>query len=242
MGNILEFQNINAGYGRIEVLHDLSFEVKEGQVYGVIGPNGSGKSTMFNAVLGLSRATCGSIIFDGIDITRTPPNVRCKMGIGRTFQIPRPFENMSVYENVLIATVHGANLSERAGKSSALDALKLTGLYDKREVRAGELTLLDRKRLEVARAIGTAPKLLLLDEVAAGLTDPEVKDIMKLVADLKASGYSIIWIEHIIETMIGSTDHLMCMAEGTNAIDGSPDEVIHSKMVEQLYLGVDDNE
>lgn len=242
MGNILEFKNINAGYGRIEILHDLSFEVKEGQVYGVIGPNGSGKSTMFNTILGLVRSTQGSIFFDGIDITRIPPNVRCKMGIGRTFQIPRPFENMSVYENVLIGAVHGANKTEASGKNSALDILKLTGLYDKRELNAGELTLLDRKRLEVARALGTSPKLLLLDEVAAGLTDAEIRDIMDLVATLKSSGYSIIWIEHIIETMVGSTDWLMCMAEGTNVISAKPEEVINSKIVEKLYLGVDDEE
>ncbi len=242
MGNILEFQDINAGYGRIQILNDLSFTVKEGQVFGVIGPNGSGKTTMFNALLGLIKPSSGRILFDSIDITRTPSNVRCKMGLGRTFQVPKPFENMSLYENVLVAAVHGASNNERFGRELALGILKQTGLYEKRELTAGKLTLLDRKRLEIARALGTSPKLLLLDEVAAGLTDAEVKDIMKLVADLKAAGHSIIWIEHIIETMIGSTDALMCMAEGKCIMVGDPQEVISSEEVQRLYLGVDDNE
>lgn len=242
MSKILEFINVNAGYGRIQILNDLSFSVEEGQVYGVIGPNGSGKTTMFNALLGLIKPGSGRILFDGIDITRTSANVRCKMGLGRTFQVPRPFENMSLYENVLVAAVHGGSHSERFARDLALSSLKLTGLYDKREVKSGELTLLDRKRLEIARALGTAPKLLLLDEVAAGLTDAEVKDIMKLVANLKAAGHSIVWIEHIIETMVGSTDRLMCMAEGNCVIEGEPREVIESKEVQRLYLGVDENE
>ncbi len=242
MSNILEFEDINAGYGRIRILNDLSFTVEEGQVYGVIGPNGSGKTTMFNALIGLIKPTSGRIIFDGVDITRMSANVRCKMGLGRTFQVPRPFENMSLYENVLVAAVHGGSNSERFARDLALSSLKMTGLYDKREIRAGELTLLDRKRLEIARALGTSPKLLLLDEVAAGLTDAEVKDIMRLVADLKAAGYSIVWIEHIIETMVGSTDRLMCMAEGRCVADGAPREVIESEEVQRLYLGVDENE
>ena len=242
MGNILEFRHIDAGYGRIQILNDLSFSVEEGQVFGVIGPNGSGKSTMFNALLGTIRPTSGAIYFDNIDITRTPPHVRCRMGLGRTFQIPKPFENMSVYENVLVAAVHGTGQSEKKAGHAAIDALKLTGLYEKREMLSGELPLLDRKRLEVARAIGTSPKLLLLDEVAAGLTDAEVKDMMRLVKDLKSTGYSIIWIEHIIQTMLGSTDQLMCMAEGQCVITGDPEEVINSKIVQTLYLGVDDSE
>ena len=237
MDTILSFKNVNAGYGRVQILNDLSFEVKKGEVYGVIGPNGCGKTTMFNALIGLIMPTQGEIIYDGKNVTKMKANDRCRLGIGRTYQVPRPFEGMSVYENCLVAAVHGAGHSEKEGRRVALDALKLTELYDKREVRAGELTLLDRKRLEIARALGTEPKLLLLDEVAAGLTEAEVQDVMKMVATLKAEGYSIIWIEHVIQTMVESTDTLMCMAQGHNLIVGKPLEVMNSKLVEEVYLG-----
>ena len=243
MDTILTFKNINAGYGRVQILNDLSYDMKKGEVYGVIGPNGCGKTTMFNALIGLIIPTKGEIIFDGKNVTKMKANARCQMGIGRTYQVPRPFEGMSVFENVLVAAVHGAGRSEKEGRRVALDALKLTELYEKREIRAGELTLLDRKRLEIARALGTEPKLLLLDEVAAGLTEAEVQDVMKMVANLKAAGYSIIWIEHVIQTMVESTDTLMCMAQGHNLIVGNPREVMNSKLVEEVYLGgVEDDE
>lgn len=242
MGKILEFEHVDAGYGRVQILHDLSFSVEEGEVYGVIGPNGCGKSTMFNALIGLIIPTKGKITFDGHDVTKIKSATRCHMGIGRTFQVPRPFEGMSVFENVLVAAVHGAGKSEHEGREWALEALKLTELYDKREILAGELTLLDRKRMEIARALGTQPKLLLLDEVAAGLTEAEVQDVMKMVADLKAAKYSIIWIEHVIQTMVQSTDHLMCMQEGHELLIGDPVPVMNSKEVEEVYLGVEDED
>ena len=239
---ILSFEHVNAGYGRVQILNDLSFEMKRGEVYGVIGPNGCGKTTMFNALIGLIIPTKGKIAYDGHDVTKTNAAARCKLGIGRTYQVPRPFEGMSVFENVLVASVHGAGHSEKDGRRVALEALKLTELYEKREIRAGELTLLDRKRLEIARALGTEPKLLLLDEVAAGLTEAEVQDVMKMVANLKAAGYSIIWIEHVIQTMVEYTDTLMCMSEGHNLLVGEPLEVMNSKLVEEVYLGVEEDE
>ena len=239
---ILSFEHVNAGYGRVQILNDLSFEMKRGEVYGVIGPNGCGKTTMFNALIGLIIPTKGKIAYDGHDVTKTNAAARCKLGIGRTYQVPRPFEGMSVFENVLVDSVHGAGHSEKDGRRVALEALKLTELYEKREIRAGELTLLDRKRLEIARALGTEPKLLLLDEVAAGLTEAEVQDVMKMVANLKAAGYSIIWIEHVIQTMVESTDTLMCMSEGHNLLVGEPLEVMNSKLVEEVYLGVEEDE
>ena len=238
MSNILSFENVSSGYTNIRVLDNLSFDVVEGEVFGVIGPNGCGKTTMLNTLAGLIKCSDGRVIFDGKDISKLPPFVRCALGIGRTFQVPRPFEKMSVMENVLVATVHGAGLSKREGEKKAIEVLERVGMKEQYAVRAGELTLLDRKRLEIARALGSAPKLLLLDEVAAGLTELEVKEVMNLVEELKKEKLTIVWIEHILETMLKSADRLMCMAEGKSAIIGEPKAVIESKIVEELYLGV----
>ncbi|SEQ01156.1 branched-chain amino acid transport system ATP-binding protein [Lachnospiraceae bacterium NE2001] len=238
MSNILSFENVSSGYTNIRVLDNLSFDVVEGEVFGVIGPNGCGKTTMLNTLAGLIKCSDGRVIFDGKDISKLPPFVRCALGIGRTFQVPRPFEKMSVMENVLVATVHGAGLSKREGEKKAMEVLERVGMKEQYAVRAGELTLLDRKRLEIARALGSAPKLLLLDEVAAGLTELEVKEVMNLVEELKKEKLTIVWIEHILETMLKSADRLMCMAEGKSAIIGEPKAVIDSKIVEELYLGV----
>lgn len=242
MSNILSFENVSSGYTNIRVLDNLSFDVVEGEVFGVIGPNGCGKTTMLNTLAGLIKCMDGHIIFDGKDISKLPPFVRCSLGIGRTFQVPRPFEKMTVMENVLVATVHGAGLSKRDGEKKAIEVLERVGMKDNQAVRAGELTLLDRKRLEIARALGSAPKLLLLDEVAAGLTELEVKEVMDLVDELKKEKLTIVWIEHILETMLKSADRLMCMAEGKSAIIGEPKSVIESKIVEELYLGVSEDE
>lgn len=242
MGTLLQFNSVNAGYGRVKILSELSFEVKAGEVFGVIGPNGCGKTTMFNALLGTIVPTKGEIVFDGHTITRKSPNERCRMGIGRTYQVPRPFEQMTVFENVLLAAVYGGKHSEKSGYPVAEESLRVTGLFEKRNIRAGTLTLLDRKRLEIARALGTEPKLLLLDEVAAGLTEAEVHDVMALVESLRQSGQTIIWIEHVIETMVKSTDTLMCMSTGTHLLIGDPAEVMNSKQVEEVYLGVEDEE
>lgn len=241
MTNLLTVDEISVSYGRLQILNSLSFGVKEGEVLGVIGPNGAGKTTLLNALIGLVKPQRGRIAYQGSDIANLSAAKRCRIGIGRTYQVPRPFENMTVFENVLVGGVHGAGLSEKQARAKSLEVLSLTGLAEKKDMRAGKLTLLDRKRLEVARALATNPRLLLLDEVAAGLTEAEVREVMQLVENTKKTGVAIIWIEHIIMTMMEAADRLLCLAAGQNLICGKPKEVMASKVVEEVYLGVEEN-
>ena len=238
-GEIISFDDIKAGYGRSRILKGLSFSVREGEVFGVIGPNGCGKSTMLNVLTGTLCPSSGRLFYREKEISGLPSYKRCRLGIGRTWQIPRPFKGMTVYDNVLTGAVHGAGESVKQSREKAEKVLKETGLADKSRIPSGELTLLDRKRLELARAMASGPEVLLLDEVAAGLTEAETKEIMALVGGLRERKYTVIWIEHNIETMLKATDRLMCMADGRNVICGDPGEVMGSEIVEELYLGKD---
>jgi len=220
----------------------LSFDAYEGEVLGIIGPNGAGKTTLMNAICGLLIPYEGKVIFNGRDITKMKPDERCRLGIGRTYQVPKPFDRLTVFENVLVASAYGTGRSEAEAVEDTIEVLKQTGLYAKGDVESHNLALLDRKRLEIARGLATKPTLLLLDEVAAGLTDAEVHEVMDLVEYLKGTGITIIWIEHVIKTMAESTDKLLCLAVGTNLIYGDPAYVMGSKDVEEVYLGVDDDE
>ncbi len=178
---ILDVKNIRASYGKFNVLHDLSFSVQEKEILGVIGPNGAGKTTMMNVIIGRLRSEDGKIMFMGQDITDFPDYKRCRMGIGRTYQIPKPFDGMTVFENALVGAVYGAGKSEKEARETCSEILSLTGLYEKRNLLSGKLELLDRKRMEIARALSTGPKLLLLDEVGAGLTEYEISYMIRLV-------------------------------------------------------------
>jgi len=242
MKNIMTVENVHAAYGKFKVLHTLSFEVEEGQVLGIIGPNGAGKTTLMNVICGLLIPYEGKILFNGRNITKLDPDERCRLGIGRTYQIPKPFERLTVFENVLVGAAYGTGRSEAEAIAETIEVLKQTGLFAKGDKEAHELALLDRKRLEIARGLASKPTLLLLDEVAAGLTDAEVHEVMDLVEYLKSTGITIIWIEHVLKTMAESTDKLLCLSVGTNLIYGDPDMVMNSKEVEEVYLGVEDHE
>jgi len=242
MGTILKVDNLHVAYGKFKIIHELSFEVEEGQVLGVIGPNGAGKTTLFNGLMGVVIPYEGTILFEDKDITKLTADKRCRLGLGRTYQVPRPFEGLTDFENVLVGASYGRGMSEGNSRAHTIEVLKRTGLYGKRDILAGHLPLLDRKRLEIARGLATDPKILLLDEVAAGLTDAEVHDVMDLVADLKSMGLTIIWIEHVLKTMEESTDKILGLVTGTKLIYGDPQYVMNSKEVEEVYLGVDEDE
>jgi branched-chain amino acid transport system ATP-binding protein len=202
----------------------------------MIGPNGAGKSSVFNLIAGTVEPDAGSIRFEGREIRHLAPHLRARLGIVRAFQIPQPFPHLTVYENVLAATTFGAGVAGPEGEALAIDVLATTELADKAEVLAGQLPLLDRKRLELAKTIASRAKLLLLDEIAAGLTEREVDQLVALIGTLKAS-HAIIWIEHIPHALRAVADRIMVLHFGRNVLEGPPADVMTSRLVREIYMG-----
>ena len=239
---ILSAKDISISFGSLHVLNKVSFEVEENEILGIIGPNGAGKTVLMGVLSGAFKSNGGSISFLKRDITNMKIVDRVHLGLARTFQIPRSFENMTTYENVLVGGIYGDGISEREAGGHAMDILERIGLTDRANDFAGSLGLLDRKRLEIGIALASRPKLLMLDEVAGGLTESELAKVIDIVKDIKVDGASVIWIEHVLQTMIDGADRVMCLAEGKNVITGLPYEVLQSKVVNEVYLGVDDDE
>lgn len=237
MTGLLEVGGLAKRFGTVVTAADVTFSVAPGEALGVVGPNGAGKSTLLNLIGGVLRPDAGTVRFDGRDITRLDPAARCRAGIGRSYQIPRPFGRMTVFENVFVAATFGAGRHGQAGYDTARDALDRTGLRDVADEPAGSLRLLDRKRLELARALATAPRLVLLDEIAGGLTDYEVPDLVETVRALRAGGTAVVWIEHIVHALVAVVDRLMCLAAGRVLAIGDPAEVLRSDEVVEVYLG-----
>ena len=243
MSAILTVKDLSISFGSNHVLKSINFELGENEVLGVIGPNGAGKTVMLNILTGIFETNRWyHLIFDGKDIANEGVTERCRGGIGRTFQVPRPFEQMTVFENIMVGGVFGAGMSEAQAKEKALKVAKIIKLDDKLDLFAGKLGLLDRKRLEIGRALATEPKILLLDEVGGGLTESEVGLIINLVKEIKREGVSVIWIEHIIRTMLEGTDRVMLLADGVDVITGKPLDVMNSKEVKRVYMGGGDDE
>ena len=209
------------------------------EAVGVIGPNGAGKTTALNVLAGRLRPDRGRVVFGGRDITTLPAHARCRAGIALTHQIPHPFEAMSVFENVLVGATHGGGRTERAAYTACDEALALAGLTTKANTRAGTLTLLERKRLELARALATGPRVLLLDEIAGGLTEPEVLAMVDVIRRVRGRGVAIIWIEHIVHALRSAVDRLVAINFGAPLVEGSPDAVMASAEVQRVYLGID---
>ena len=234
---LLVLDGVTKSFGKVRVLEDVSIQLAEGELLGVVGPNGAGKSTLFNIVAGDLIADHGRVIYQGQDITRQRSSTRSRAGIGRTYQIPRPFEKMTVFENALVSASHAGGQTRAAAGESAVDALVMTGLSSRANDLAGRLTLLDRKRLEVARAVAAGPTLLLLDEIAGGLTDPEVADLLDIVRGLRTRGITIVWIEHVVHALLAIADQMTCLTYGKVLMTGEPGAVLSSREVQEVYLG-----
>jgi branched-chain amino acid transport system ATP-binding protein len=235
---ILAFEKVSKRFGAIVVAHELDLALDEGEALGIIGPNGAGKTTLFGIASGTTQPDAGRVIFAGVDITRLAPERRCRMGIGRSFQIPQPFNGMTVFENLVVAAAFGGGRGERDAYPRCVELLEQCGLADKANRAAGRLTLLDRKRLELARALATQPRLLLLDEVAGGLTEHECTALVDLIRNIHRSGVSIIWIEHVVHALIAVVDRLLVLHGGAFIGEGDPKTVIKSAAVREIYMGI----
>ncbi|HTJ93630.1 MAG TPA: ABC transporter ATP-binding protein [Pararobbsia sp.] len=239
MTALLSLRNVSKRYGALTVTDDISFSVREGEALGILGPNGAGKTTLFNLISGDTRADAGTVELGGHDIGALPPYARCVAGIGRSYQVPRPFGNMSVFENLLVAATYGARASEAEAHALCVDVLEHTGLRSKANRPASALTLLDRKRLELARALATRPKLLLLDEIAGGLTEAETHTLVAEIRRVKQQGVTIVWIEHVVHALLALADRLLVINFGRHLAEGAPDAVMNDPEVRRVYLGLE---
>ena len=237
MAALLSVSELSKSFGALQVAQRIGFEVNEGEILGVIGPNGAGKTTLFGLLAGNLQPSSGAIVFMGRDITALPSHERARLGLARTFQIPRPFTHMTVYDNLRVAARFGGGLDEIEAPGWIAKVLAMTGLRAESDTLAGRLPLLMRKRHELARALAMRPRLLLIDEVAAGLTDQEVNAFINLVATIRKTGVTIIWIEHVMKTMLTGTDRLLAIQAGQVLAIGKPQEVINLPQVRAVYLG-----
>ena len=239
MAAILALENISKRFGAVVVADGIDLSLNEGEALGIIGPNGAGKTTLFGMATGTVAPDAGRVLFDGKDITRLAPGGRCRLGLARSFQIPQPFSGMTVFENVVVAAAFGNNEREKAVYDRCADLLERCALAGKANKRAGGLTLLDRKRLELARALATKPRVLLLDEVAGGLTEHECATLIALIKDVRAEGVTIVWIEHVVHALLATVDRLAVLHGGKFIAAGDPHKVIRSAEVAEIYMGID---
>ena len=239
MPAILTLDNLSKSFGAVTVADALSYEVEKGEALGVIGPNGAGKTSMFNLITGTLAPNSGAVWFEGRDVTRSSAAARSRGGIARSFQVPQPFSHLTVFENALVAATQAAGLSGRNAEVLCLEVLDQTGLLDKANSVAGSLTLLDRKRLELTRALCAKPRLLLLDEIAGGLTEAECRSLVETINAIRATGVSIMWIEHVVHALLAVVDRLIVIDFGRKISEGDPKTVMESREVQEIYLGIE---
>lgn len=236
---LLALHQVSKSFGALKVTDDISLSVTMGEVLGILGPNGAGKTTLFNLISGDVKVDAGEIEFDGRRITTSPPFRRCRDGIGRSYQVPQPFGAMSVFENLVTAACFGAQVTEKEAWEIAWDVLQQTGLGRFANQPAGGLTLLNRKRLELARALSTRPRLLLLDEIAGGLTVHETHELVEELNRIKTSGMTIIWIEHVVHALLSIADRLLVINFGKTLCEGAPETVMQNTEVRRVYMGLE---
>ena len=238
MAPILVLEAVSKRFDAVVIADKIDLALDEGEALGVLGPNGAGKTTLFGVITGTSPANSGRVLFAGQDITRLSPERRCRLGIARSFQIPQPFGAMTVFENLAVAAAFGQGRGEREIYGECWEILDRCGLGDKANRLAGALTLIDRKRLELARALATRPRLLLLDEVAGGLVEHECAALVALVKELHRGGLTIVWIEHIVHALIAAVDRLVVLHGGKFIASGDPQTVVKSPAVQEIYMGI----
>jgi branched-chain amino acid transport system ATP-binding protein len=236
-GVVLSTSGIHKRFNALVVLEAIDFSLRANEAVGVVGPNGAGKTTLLSVLAGAHPPTSGTIQFRGADVTALGAADRCRLGIVRTHQIPQPFSGMTVFENVFVAATQGGRLRRQAAHARAIESIGLCGMTRLANRRAETLGLLDRKRLELARALGVNPSVLLLDEIGGGLTDGEAGELVATIRQLKASGLAIDWIEHIVHVLLQVAERLICMDAGRIIADGEPRAVMADRAVISAYLG-----
>jgi branched-chain amino acid transport system ATP-binding protein len=238
MAALLQLDQVSKRYGALVAADALSLEVGETEALGVLGPNGAGKTTLFNLITGDAAPNSGRVLFGGRDITGVAPHLRCRMGIGRSYQIPHPFAKMTVFENLVVAAIYGGGQTERDSYRRCAEVMALTGLESRANAVAGSLTLLQRKRLELARALATGPRILLLDEIGGGLTEHECQELIGTIRAIRAGGIAIVWIEHIVHALVSVVDRLIVINFGRMLAEGEPRAVMADPRVREVYMGI----